>query len=1063
MRVRSVLLPAALAVLLAGGAASQNRRVDFARDIRPVLSENCFACHGPDEKARMAELRLDTRDGALAQRKTGAAIVAGDPARSNLYQRITSADKAERMPPAFTDKQLTPRQIELVKLWIEQGAEWETHWALVPPKRPEPPAVKNAAWPRNPIDHLVLARLESEGLKPSPEADRTTLIRRLALDLTGLPPSPAEVDAFLADKSADAYDKLVDRLVTSPHHGERLAMHWLDLARYADTHGYHIDSHRDMWHWRDWVVGAFNRNMRFDEFTIWQIAGDLLPNATRDQKLASGFNRNHMINFEGGAIAEEYQAEYVADRVETTSKAWLGLTMNCARCHDHKYDPIKQKEFYEFFAFFNNVSEKGLDGRRGNAEPFLQLTTPEQEQRVTELKDRIKEREKTLEDEAIAPLLREWENTRVASMRQPTRDGLRVHYEFDGHLSDTSGAYQHARPVRGEITYGEGAVARAGTLSGETHVEFGRPLPFDSRDAFTMAFWMRSGGIREMPILQKVTGDAARRGFEVILEESFPISDLRRAARIAVRLTHRWPDEAIVVRTREAMPLTQKQSGSSWRQITITYDGSGKAAGLKIHADGRAVDVEALRDSLTASIANDRPLSSGDKSLGIPFKGALDDLRIYGRILSPDEIEQLTVHEPVRALLLEGPDAKRSKTQKEKLRDYFLTHDAPEKLRQLYAELNELSEERERLEKVIPTSMAMAELKKPRETFILARGDYRRPTEKVRPGVPAVLPPLPEGAPRNRLALAKWLVDERNPLTARVTVNWFWQNYFGAGLVRTSEDFGTRGELPSHPELLDWLATEFVRTGWDVRAMQRLIVTSAAYRQTSQATRALIAKDPDNRLLARGPRFRLPAEIVRDNALAASGLLVPKLGGPSVFPYQPKGLWEEIAYGDVYSAQTYAQDKGESLYRRSMYTFWKRTSPPPSLLTFDAPDREKCIARRARTNTPLQALVLMNDPTFVEASRALAERVLLAERSNAARLRLAFRTATARMPDPREMRVLEELTRKQLAHYRRNGAADKLLTVGESRPDSKVNRAELAAWTTVASVILSMDETITKE
>jgi len=1048
---------ACLSLIVARGSTvgAQERAIDFNRDIRPILSDNCFTCHGPDEKQRKAQLRFDTREGAFAKQGV---IVPGNAARSRLYQRISARQPELRMPPPESGHALTLDQIELIRRWIDQGAKWEIHWAFQSPKRPELPKVNNAAWPRNPIDYFILARLEREGLKPSPEADKVTLLRRVTLDLTGLPPTPAEVDSFLADKSPDAYEKRVDELLRSQRYGERMAMQWLDLARYADTHGYHIDSHRDMWPWRDWVINAFNRNLPFDQFTIEQLAGDLLPNATLDQKIASGFNRNHMINFEGGAIPEEYLVEYVVDRVETTSTVWLGLTMGCARCHNHKYDPISQKEFYQFFAFFNNVPEEGLDGRTGNAKPFLPLPTPEQKARLDQLNDSIKALEDKLSDKQVTPAQEEWEKAYLGKVAADVRKGLTAHYEMDGSFSDISGNYQHGRTIRGDPTFGAGQVGRSASFDGDTQVSFGNAGSFEQNDPFSLAMWLRGSSNTPITVLQKMENQEMRRGYEIFFDDLELIGIQRRSAHLNVRLISRWPDDAIHIRAGNKLPL------SEWHHITLTYDGSGKAAGLKLYLNGKLQQIEILQPHLSGSIQTDAELQIGNKETGKPFKGQIDDLRFYNRALEPDEAEQLAIHYPAQAIL-SGVFGKRSKEDGARVREYFLTYAAPDHLRKAHAELKSLKKQKEQLDKEILTVMVMGELEKPRETFILARGDYRNRTEKVQPGVPAILPPLPQGAPPNRLTLARWLFDPSHPLTARVAVNRFWQMYFGHGIVKTSEDFGSQGEPPAHPELLDWLATEFIRTGWDIRAMQRLIVTSAAYRQSSKASPTLIERDPENRLLARGPRLRLPAEMIRDTALAASGLLNGQIGGPGVFPYQPKGLWEEMAFGDGFSAQEYRQSAGKDLYRRSMYTFWKRTVPPASLAVFDAPDREKCLARRAVTNTPLQALALMNDPTYIEAARALAERALREGGKDAtSRIAYAFRLATARKPAEQETRVLRDLLIKQFAYYRRDKAAAlALLRVGESQWDAKLDVAEIAAWTTVASAILNLDETITKE
>ena len=1029
--------------------------ISFNRDIRPIFANNCFACHGPDEKHRETKFHFDTEDGAFAKRGV---IVPGKAAESLLVQRITNPDPEEHMPPPESGHALTEKQIGLLRRWIEEGAKWDTHWAYLPPKRPDLPAVTATSWVRNPIDRFVLARLEREGLKPSPEADKTTLLRRVTYDLTGLPPTPAEVDAFLADRSPDAYEKRVDALLHSPRYGERMAVPWLDAARYADTHGYHIDSLRGMWPWRDWVIDAFNRNMPFDEFTIEQLAGDLLPGATREQKIASGFNRNHMINFEGGAIAEEYQVEYVIDRVEATSSAFMGLTMGCARCHSHKFDPITHKEFYEFFAFFNSVPEQGLDGRTGNAAPVLPLPSARQEARLDELNAAIKTREAALADDIVGPLQAEWEKTISDQPLSVDTKGLTAHYELDGSFSDISGRYQHGRTIVGDPTFDDGPIGKAANFDGDTEVSFGNVGGFDRGDAFSLSVWMKARGILPISAFQKLEETERRRGYEWRFDDIVLVGIQKYAARLNIALVSESPANAIEIRTRERLKLGE------WYHLALTYDGSGKAAGLRLYVNGTPFDTEVVRDTLTGSIQTNAPFRLGSKTLGKPFYGLIDDLRLYNRALTPEQIEQLAVHDRPRAII-SGVNGKRSKDEAEDVREYFLTYVAPDALRTVHGELVALRQEKADLQKLIPTAMVMAEMKKPRDTFVLARGDYRNQTEKVQPGVPAMLPPLPAGAPLNRLTLAKWLVQPGHPLTSRVAVNRFWQMYFGYGIVKTQEDFGVQGELPVHPELLDWLATEFIRTGWDVREMQRLIVTSATYRQSSQVTPALLERDPENRSLARGPRVRLPAEMIRDTALSASGLLNGEIGGPSVLPYQPKGLWEEMAFGEGFSGQAYEQSHGRDLYRRGMYTLWKRTVPPASLATFDAPDREKCTARRTMTNTPLQALALLNDPTYVEASRVLAQHALLeGGKDEKSRIAYAFRLLTARTPTSKESDVLRALLKGRLAGYRKDRqSALKLLTVGESPRDPRLDPVELAAWTTVTSVIMNLDETITKQ
>jgi hypothetical protein len=1067
MRASGVVRSAAgilLALLLGAGTAVGTRAgqapaapaqmpVSFDRDIRPILSNNCYQCHGPDEARRETNFHFDTEEGAFVD---DGVIVRGHAAESLLYKRITNPDPRERMPPPDSGHELTAQQVDLLRRWIDEGAPWSSHWAWTAPTRPALPAVRRQDWVRNPIDQFILARLERELLEPSPDADRVTLLRRVTFDLTGLPPTPQELDAFLDDPAPDAYERRVDALLASPRFGERMAVPWLDAARYADTHGYHIDSLRGMWPWRDWVIAAFNRNLPYDQFTIEQLAGDLLPNATRDQKIASGFNRNHMINFEGGAIADEYQVEYVVDRVEATSSAFLGLTMGCARCHTHKFDPISHKEFYQFFAFFNNVPERGLDGRTGNAEPLLLLTSADEERRLADLDAAISAAEASLAEAVVEPRQAEWEATVLAEAKPAVTTGLVAHYELDGSFSDMSGRYQHGRTIAGEPSFDAGRTGRAATFDSDTEVTFGDVGSFERNEPFSVAAWLRGRGKLPMAVIQKVERPGGP-GYEWAFDDIVLAGIQRWAGRLTVRLAS---DEtrAIVLRTRERFRL------GDWHHVAMTYDGSGTAAGVRVFVNGALAATDVAVDALGTSIATGAPLRVGHKAGGRPYNGQIDDLRVYERVLTPAEVETLAVHEPARAIV-SGVRGKRSPAEETEVREYFLRHRAPDGLREARAELERLRQARQELERSVPTAMIMGELDQPRETFVLGRGDYRNKTEKVQPGVPAVLPPLPAGAPANRLTLAKWLVDPAHPLTARVAVNRFWQMYFGYGIVKTQEDFGVQGAPPVHPELLDWLATEFVESGWDVKAMQRLIVTSAAYRQSSRVTPSLLEKDPDNRLLARGPRLRLPAEMIRDMALAASGLLNGVIGGPSVFPYQPPGLWEEMAFGEGFSAQAYEQSHGPDLYRRAMYTFWKRTVPPVSLAAFDAPDREKCAARRVVTNTPMQALVLLNDPTYVEAARALAERVHLeAAPADDDRMALAFRLVTSRAPSTKESAVLSGLLGSARHAYRTDrSAAEALLGVGESPRRTDLDASELAAWTAVASTILNLDETITKQ
>ena len=1015
---------ALILILLLPAVRAQDAKVSFTRDVRPILSDACFACHGPDEAERKAGLRLDQRESAAR------VLTPGDAKASKLFQRVNHEVEVARMPPPGFARKLTQEQIDTLGRWIDQGAQWEMHWSYTPPIRPALPKTNQTSWVRNPIDRFILGRLESEGLRPADEAGKATLLRRVSFDLTGLPPTPEELRAFLSSDAPDAYEQAVDRLLRSPRYGERMAMRWLDLARYSDTHGYHIDSHRDMWHWRDWVIDAYNRNLPYDRFTIEQLAGDLLPEPTKEQLIATGFNRNHMINFEGGAIPEEYQTEYVVDRVETTATVWMGMTMGCARCHDHKYDPIQQRDFYRFFAFFNSIDEQGLDGREGNAEPVLRLPSADYAERRKALEARLEAAKAALPEFDVSLEQIEWEETALETIPAPSEAGLLARYGFDGDVGD-------GEIVRGQASFPAGKIGKNLALDGEQHVVLNAKL--DLEKPFSIAFWASTVARKGITYLQQGPLEIALGAVSKVPGE------FKTHGPIEIRMGARgW---------RSAEPITTRD----FHHLTITFDGRALAA----YVDGRTFtlspfDVETPRPA-------DRPLEIGAKSSHYQaFEGAFDELRLYSRALSGDEASALAIHHPYRAILAEADP---SCGQQDRLREYFRNRFAGEKHQAAHREIRKLEADLKHLERDVPTTMVMSEMADPRETFILARGDYRAKTEPVEPGVPAALPPLPADAPKNRLGLAQWLVSPKHPLTARVAVNRYWEMYFGQGLVKSTEDFGSQGEAPTHPELLDWLAVEFVESGWDIRAMQRLIITSAAYRQDSRVTPELSEKDPENRLLARGPRFRLPAEMVRDNALYVSGLLEEKIGGPSVNPYQPPGIWEDVSYGDRFTAQSYEQDHGEALYRRSMYTFWKRTAPPPSLTNFDAPDREKCTIRRARTNTPLQALTLLNDPTYVEASRALASRVMHeAGDRDAARLARTYELALGRTPTPAERDVLLTLLGRQRDDYQANPeAAADLLSVGDSPVDRSLDQADLAAWTIAASTVLNLDEAVTKE
>ena len=1036
-------LAAAIAVsaLLATDlAVADSELVEFNRDVRPIFSDRCFTCHGPDVNNRKTPLRFDTEKGATQDLGGHFAIIAGQPDKSTLIERIASDDPVRRMPPSYEGHtRLSETDIDTIRRWVEQGAKWQEHWSFVTPTRPRPPAIGTTGWPQNSVDNFVLARLEREGLAPSPEADRATLIRRVTLDLTGLPPAPEEVDDFVNDASPEAYDKVVDRLLQSPRYGERMAIRWLDAARYADTNGYQTDAERYMWRWRDWVIEAFNNNMAFDQFTVEQIAGDLLPNPTLDQLIATGFNRNHRGNGEGGIIAEEYAVEYVVDRVETTSTVWLGLTMGCARCHDHKYDPLTQKEFYKVFAYFNNVPENGKAFKYGNSPPFMQAPTREQQKELKELDKKLAEAKAEFAslDGEIKKAQAAWEKAAAESrfLDWSLHDGLIAHYGLDGNVfGETPGSGRVlTRLVDGGPDFVKGKIGQAARFDGKRFVDGGDVAPFRFQERFTLSAWIYPAASNGPIVTRTKQGSTEKEGYGLYLKDG----------KVQLNLVARWLDDSTRVETAQPLKLNR------WYHVVASYDGSRLADGTAIYVNGKPWKLTYVVDGLNQPFGVKAPIRIGAVGNAPDrFRGDIDEVRIYDRKLTRQEVAALATSTSVGHIARAKPN-RRTPGESEKLRLSFLDQYAPENIREAWLKLTEARKKRAEFVDRIPTVMVMKERESRRQTHVLVRGAYDKPGEKVSPGVPAVLPPIDAKNADSRLGFARWLVDGDNPLTARVTVNRFWQMYFGTGLVRTVEDFGSQGEWPTHLSLLDWLAVEFVESGWDVKSIQKKIVMSAAYRQSSRVPPELLKRDPSNRFLARGPRL-----------LAISGLLVDKIGGPSVKPYQPVGLWTDLAGG-----KDYEQDHGEKLYRRSLYTFWKRAVPPPSMLNFDSAGREACSVRESRTNTPLQALNLMNDVTFIEASRLLAER-MMTEGGPTARERIGYgyKLATAQELRGDESRVLL----RSLNHYRDNFATDRksaldLVRQGEHLRNEVLDAAELASYTTVASLILNLDETITKE
>ncbi|MBE2283792.1 MAG: DUF1553 domain-containing protein [Prosthecobacter sp.] len=1053
------------AVLLGLSTAAQAASgIEFNRDIRPILADACFHCHGPDPGTRKAGLRLDTEAGFFTAKKgEQPTIIKGKPDASSLFQRLITKDEDDVMPPPDSHKEIKPAQVALIKQWIEQGAPWQPHWSLIPPQKPAVPAVKDESWVKTPIDRFVLASLDKAGLKPAPEADAHTLVRRIALDLTGLPPSSELLARYCPTSQTsptrltDAQiSQLIDELMKSPAYGEHRARYWLDAARYGDTHGLHFDNYREMWPYRDWVVKAFNRNQPFDQFTVEQIAGDLLPNHTDDQLVATGFQRCNITTNEGGTIDEENLANYAVDRVQTMGWVYFGLTTNCGQCHDHKFDPFTQRDFYSMAAFFRNTTQQAKDGNiKDGRGPVLVIPSEQDKPRWEKLPAEIAEATKQRDErkKAAGKDFNAWlASAKPEHLDQdvPTK-GLQVHLPLNegvgNDVANVCGTPAKAKAL-GQISWTPGGkLGPAPVIKPGSTFEVSDAGDFELNQKFSYGAWIKAGrnGVFGA-IMARMDEKNAYRGWDLWQNDRG----------ISVHIIDKWEGNAIKVSTRDAV-----LKPGEWQHVFVTYNGSGKAAGVQIYINGvpqKRLVTNTNTIKPKASIRTTVPLKIGQRSDGQHFTdGSVQDARVYDRMLSEAEIKTLADVGPLRAVLAAATDKRTPQQRNALFAHYLATRDAEWMKHEGTAK--QLEAEKEAIKARSPITHVQQEVMNVMPMAnILARGAYDKPGERVEAAVPAALGKLPANAPKNRLGLAQWVVSQDNPLTARVTVNRFWQEVFGQGIVKTPEDFGIMGAAPSHPELLEWLAVEFRDGGWDVKKLFKLMLTSATYRQMAATTPEKLDKDRDNTLLSRGPRFRMDAEMLRDYALAASGLLSAKMGGPSVRPYQPEGIWDVVGLpgGDT---RNYVQDKGENLYRRTFYTFWKRMAPPPNMEVFNAPSREVCTVRRERTNTPLQALVTMNDPQFVEAARKLAEQALITK----APLEFIAERILCRPLTAKEKPLVDASLADLRKHYTANAAdAEALLKVGESPVDAKLAKPELAAWTMLTNQLFNLDEVLNK-
>jgi Protein of unknown function (DUF1553)/Protein of unknown function (DUF1549)/Concanavalin A-like lectin/glucanases superfamily/Planctomycete cytochrome C len=1056
---RYLLVSTALLAVIVGSLTSIHANdIQYNKSIRPILAEACFACHGPDSVARKADLRLDIRDAAL----TGNAFVPAKPDESELVRRILSTDPNEMMPPPDSHKKLDDNQRQILIEWIRAGANYEPHWAYIPPAMPDMPEIRKKEWVRNPIDRFVLAKLESAGLEPAPEADLRLLLRRVSLDLTGLPPTPEQVEQVLMDPNPDRYERFVDRLLQTEQWAEHRARYWLDYARYADTHGIHFDNFREMWSYRDWVIEAFQQNMPFDQFSVEQLAGDLLPTPSLDQQIATGFIRCNITTNEGGAIDEEYKVLYTRDRTETAAQVWLGMTAGCAVCHDHKFDPLNQKEFYALSSFFNNTTQAAMDGNRRDTPPTIAVPLRADRDRYVALPGLIGQAKSALEQrrtEARAAF-DQWiadpgKSATSAAIATPNQDHLIAHLPLnDGKerfLNITVKNESQLVSLEGVAQWQPGNVADLAWQNQESvSPAFEQLGDFDRTQPFTVAAWVKiSDPNQGGALLSRMDEDAGFRGWDVWLE----------GGKVGMHLVNTWPGNALKVVSNSQL------SPNQWHHVSITYDGQSKASGIRIQVDGQVQAVSVQADTLTETTRTQVPFRLGRRNKTAPTTGALlQDVRLFD--VAIDEASARELRSRTRAgYLLQRPVDIRTAEETNELLDWYL-NSQDEPFKQLTSSVASLESDKQQIESRGTVALIAAERPEPAKAFVLFRGEYDQRRDEVDPTTPSFLPPMAEGLPKNRLGFARWLFQPEHPLTARVTVNRFWQEVFGNGLVQSSGDFGIIGQMPSHPELLDYLALTFRDNSWNVKDFFKLIVTSSTYRQSSVVTPEKLNLDPQNRLLARGPRFRMDAEMVRDMALSASELLVQKIGGPSVRPYQPPGVWEAVAMPES-NTKSYQEDKGEGLYRRSLYTFWKRAAPPASMDIFNAPNRETCAVRRERTNTPLQALLTLNDTQHIEAARMLAQRALVEmqgeKADNLNRIQHIATILMSRLLTAEELGIVQESLKELRAIYDANPElAKQLLSIGHTPPLETLDKSELAAWTMLANELMNLDEVLNK-